>query len=78
MTAAPAPTFYESAYDPQAVLGSKEFRVLAAGDPALSDKEANLACAYNPAHEVHMVRKPQPVAREGEVVVHVRATGICG
>ncbi|CAK9779468.1 putative L-arabinitol 4-dehydrogenase [Cutaneotrichosporon oleaginosum] len=73
-----APTFYESAYDPQAVLQSAEFKVLASDDPRLRDPHANLACAYNPAHEVHMVRKPRPVAREGEVVVHVRATGICG
>lgn len=77
MTAA-APTFYESAYDPKAVLRAKEFKVLASDDPVLGDKDANIACAYNPAHEVNMVRKPRPVAREGEVVVHVRSTGICG
>ncbi|BEI85952.1 hypothetical protein CcaverHIS002_0602390 [Cutaneotrichosporon cavernicola] len=71
-------SFYESAYDPQAVLDSNEFKVLGPDDPVLGDKTANIACAYNPAHEVNMVRKPRPVARDGEVVVHVRATGICG
>lgn len=73
-----APTHYESAYDPARVLKSKEFRVLAADDAALSDKKANIACAYNPAHEVHMINKPVPTPREGEVIVHVKATGICG
>ncbi|BEJ09272.1 hypothetical protein CcaverHIS641_0601870 [Cutaneotrichosporon cavernicola] len=71
-------SFYESAYDPQAVLDSNEFKVLGPDGPVLGDKTANIACAYNPAHEVNMVRKPRPVARDGEVVVHVRATGICG
>lgn len=80
MTAAPAPatSFYESAYDPARVLASSEFKVLAADDKALKDKNANLACAYNPAREVHMISKPNPEPREGEVIVHVRATGICG
>lgn len=78
MTTAPGTSFYEDAYDPQRVLASKEFKLLKADDPILQDKEANISCAYNPAHEVNMIRKPRPMPREGEVVVHVRATGICG
>lgn len=76
--AAPAPTHFETAYDPARVLKSKEFRVLGAGDAALGDKKANIACAYNPAHEVHLINKPVPKPREGEVIVHVKSTGICG
>ena len=73
-----APTHFEAAYDPARVLKSKEFRVLNADDAALADKEANIACAYNPAHEVHIINKPVPTPREGEVIVHVKSTGICG
>ncbi|GMK57854.1 hypothetical protein CspeluHIS016_0406880 [Cutaneotrichosporon spelunceum] len=71
-------TKYEAHYDPTKVLNDPEFRILAAGDAALKDKATNLACAYNPAHEVHMVAKPTPTAGPGEAVVHVKATGICG
>lgn len=84
MTAAPAPaaatgdSFYEQRYDPARVLKHPAFRVLAEDDPLLKDKNANIACAYNPAHEVHMIAKPDVVPRDGEVVVHVKATGICG
>jgi len=78
MTCCAAPTFYETAYDPARVLTSPDFRVLTADDPALKDKKANIACAYNPAHEVHLIHKPAVTARAGEAVVHVRATGICG
>jgi L-iditol 2-dehydrogenase len=79
MTCCPAPnSFYETAYDPDRVLKSTEFRVLKADDPVLADKTANIACAYNPAHEVHLIQKPAVEARKGEAVVHVRATGICG
>jgi L-iditol 2-dehydrogenase len=69
---------FETQYDPTKVLKHPEFRVLAPNDPAVGNKKANIACAYNPAHEVHLIHKPVPVAGRGEVVVHVRATGICG
>ena len=62
---------YEAAYDPSLILSHPEFKKLA-------DDKANLACCYNPAHEVNMVIKPVPKARKGECVVHVKATGICG
>jgi len=76
-TAAPT-TIYQSHYDPQKILKHPDFRILAKGDSELEDSHANIACAYNEKHEVHMIHKPIPVAGTGECVVHVRATGICG
>jgi len=69
---------YEAAYDPSLILSHPEFKKLADDAPELADDKANLACCYNPAHEVNMVIKPVPKARKGECVVHVKATGICG
>ena len=69
---------YEAHYDPSHVLQHPDFRILEDDAPELSSKTSNIACAYNPAHEVHMVNKPVPKAGPGEVVIHVRATGICG
>lgn len=69
---------YELAYDPSLTLNHPEFKKLADDAPELQDPNANLACCYNPAHEVNMVNKPVPKARVGECIVHVRATGICG
>ncbi|KAK7061011.1 hypothetical protein VNI00_000746 [Paramarasmius palmivorus] len=63
-------------YDPRKVLEHPEFRVLAAGEKPSSD--ANIAAFYNPAHEIHLVQKPRPKPGPGQVLVHVRATGICG
>lgn len=74
----PALTAYETRYDPKKVLTHPDFRVLDANDQALNDPKANIACAYNEKHEVHLIHKPMPTAGEGEVIVHVRATGICG
>jgi L-iditol 2-dehydrogenase len=71
---------YEAHYDPKKVLAHPEFRVLAADDPLLlkRDESKNVACAYNEKHECHHILKPTPELAEGEVLVHVRATGICG
>lgn len=72
-------TAFESAYDPVKILQDPSFRIISDADvEAGLSKDLNIACAYNPAHEVHLVEKPVPKAREGECVVHVRATGICG
>jgi L-iditol 2-dehydrogenase len=73
-------THYETHYDPVKVINDPEFRILSAQDPILSKRnvEVNISCAYNPDHVVHMIQKPMPKAGKGEVVVHVRATGICG
>ncbi|WOO80325.1 L-arabinitol 4-dehydrogenase [Vanrija pseudolonga] len=72
------PTFYEAQYDPSKILKHADFKILQTGDAALDDPKANIACAYTPAHEVLMINKPVPVARKGEAIVHVKATGICG
>ncbi|KAG6860878.1 hypothetical protein C0995_006433 [Termitomyces sp. Mi166 len=63
-------------YDPRKVLQHPQFRVLAEGEKP--SKDANIAAFYNPAHEIHLVEKPRPVPGPGQVLVHVRATGICG
>eukprot|EP01117_Protostelium_nocturnum_P006119 TRINITY_DN2205_c0_g1_i1.p1 TRINITY_DN2205_c0_g1~~TRINITY_DN2205_c0_g1_i1.p1 ORF type:complete len:387 (-),score=124.73 TRINITY_DN2205_c0_g1_i1:96-1256(-) len=63
-------------YDPNFVLKHPEFKILNAGEvPAPG---SNIACAYNHKNEIHLINKPIPKAGEGQVVVHVRATGICG
>lgn len=72
------PSAYQVQYDPALTLRHPDFRILESDDPALESKQPNLACAYNEKHEVKMMVKPIPVARENEVVVRVRATGICG
>jgi L-iditol 2-dehydrogenase len=77
--AAPALSRFEAHYDPKKVLAHPDFRILAdESDPAWYDKHANLACAYNPNHEIHMIHKPMPRPGKGEAVVHIKATGICG
>jgi len=60
-------------------LKDKDFRVLDKDeDPYKLPKDTNLACFYNPAHEIHLVQKPMPKAGKGQCVIKVRATGICG
>ena len=71
-------TAYQTRFDPRHVLDDPIFRVIPDNDPVLSKREANVACAYNPDHVVHLIEKPMPKAGLGECVVHVRATGICG
>ncbi|KAG6813881.1 hypothetical protein H0H92_006288 [Tricholoma furcatifolium] len=63
-------------YDPRKILQHPQFRILAEGEKP--SKDANIAAFYNPAHEIHLVEKPRPVPGPGQVLVHVRATGICG
>ncbi|BGP57390.1 hypothetical protein JCM8202_005032 [Rhodotorula sphaerocarpa] len=69
---------YQTAYHPDAVLKSKDFKVLDKGAVPERDTNKNLAAAYAPGAQLHLIEKPVPKAREGEVVLHVRATGICG
>jgi L-iditol 2-dehydrogenase len=38
----------------------------------------NLAVYTNPSHELKVVKTDIPEPKEGEVIVHVKATGICG
>ncbi|KAF8239390.1 GroES-like protein [Tricholoma matsutake] len=63
-------------YSPDKVLKHPDFRILAKGERP--SKTANVAAFYNPANEVHLVQKPRPTPGPGQVLLHVRATGICG
>ncbi|WAR55232.1 hypothetical protein PtB15_4B852 [Puccinia triticina] len=67
-------------FDPKIVLESSEFNVL--GDPAeiaeASASNQNIACCYNDKKQIQMVKKPMPKVHPGQVLVRVRATGICG
>ncbi|KAF9482543.1 GroES-like protein [Pholiota conissans] len=63
-------------YNPRKVLDDPGFRVLKVGEEPAPD--ANIAAFYNPAHEIHLVEKPRPKPGPGQVLLHVRATGICG
>ncbi|KAF9266962.1 GroES-like protein [Marasmius fiardii PR-910] len=63
-------------YDPRIVLNHPEFRVLPLGEAP--SKTANIAAFYNPTHEIHLVEKPRPQPGPGQVLVHVKSTGICG
>lgn len=53
-----------------------DFRILQQGEKPRP--EANIAAFYNPQHEIHLVEKPKPKPGPGQVLLHVRATGICG
>ena len=63
-------------YNPRKVLDDPGFRVLGVGEKP--SPEATIAAFYNPAHEIHLVEKPRPKPGPGQVLLHVRATGICG
>lgn len=63
-------------YSPRKVLDDPSFRILAVGEK--TSPNANIAAFYNPAHEIHLVEKPRPTPGPGQVLLHVRATGICG
>ena len=72
-------TAFEDLYIPKGMLKHPDFRILEDHDRSnLDDPSSNVACAYTPAHELHMIHKPIPTPGPGEVLVHVRATGICG
>lgn len=63
-------------YNPYKVLDDPSFRILDPNETPSPD--ANIAAFYNPAHEIHLVEKPRPKPGPGQVLLHVRATGICG
>ncbi|GAA5883047.1 hypothetical protein JCM8547_006893 [Rhodosporidiobolus lusitaniae] len=69
---------YSAAFDPNLVLQSPDFKILEKGVVPQRDTSKNLAAAYAPGANLHLIEKPVPKAREGEVVLHVRASGICG
>lgn len=63
-------------YSPHEVLDDPRFRILNPNEKPSSD--ANIAAFYNQDHEIHLVEKPRLKPGPGQVLVHVRATGICG
>ncbi|TEB36567.1 L-arabinitol 4-dehydrogenase [Coprinellus micaceus] len=67
---------YAVAFDPRKVLDDPEFKILKEGEKP--DPGANLAVCYNAHKQVRLVQKPRPKPGYGQVLVHVRATGICG
>ncbi|KAF9520538.1 hypothetical protein BS47DRAFT_1370372 [Hydnum rufescens UP504] len=64
-------------YDPKLVLESPAFHILAEGEHP-NDKTVNIACFTNPNHDLHLVEKPMPKPGRGQVLLHIRASGICG
>ncbi|KAL3418235.1 l-arabinitol 4-dehydrogenase [Phlyctema vagabunda] len=44
----------------------------------LSRKPENLSVYTNPKHELHMQSGPVPTLSQGQCLIHIRATGICG
>jgi len=68
----------KSLYDPSIVLDSPEFKILKSSEEIKLHKDCNLACFYNDKKQLHMVKKPLPKVHPGQVLLHVRATGICG
>jgi L-iditol 2-dehydrogenase len=40
--------------------------------------KSNIAVYTNPAHDLKVVNTDIPEPKEGEVIVHVKVTGICG
>jgi len=64
-------------YDPNLVLQSPSFRILGEGERP-KDKGVNIACFTNPNHDLHIVEKPIPKPGKGQVLLHIRASGICG
>lgn len=63
-------------YNPRKILDHPDFKIFAPGEKPSSD--ANIAAFYNPQNEIHLVQKPRPKPGPGQVLLHVRATGICG
>ncbi|CED84470.1 l-arabinitol 4-dehydrogenase [Phaffia rhodozyma] len=72
-----APTNFKL-YDPTKILQHPEFKIYEDVADVPQDGKTNLACCYNQHKQIRMVRKPHPTPGPGQVVVHVRATGICG
>ncbi|PLW13205.1 hypothetical protein PCANC_15212 [Puccinia coronata f. sp. avenae] len=73
-------SIHPALFDPKIILESSEFKVLT--DPEeiaqCSESDQNIACCYNDKKQIHMVKKPMPKAHPGQVLLHIRATGICG
>jgi L-iditol 2-dehydrogenase len=60
-------------YNPRKIFDHPDFKVLADGEkPA---EGANIAAFDNPNHQI---QKPHPKPGSGQVLLHIRVTGICG
>lgn len=70
-------THNQRLYDPKQVNTSPDFKVLGPNDTP-SSKDANIAAFYNEKREINLVEKPKPKPGPGQVLLHIRATGICG
>jgi L-iditol 2-dehydrogenase len=47
-------------------------------DSTSDTNKPNIAVYTNPAHDLKLVKTEIPEPKEGEVIVHIKATGICG
>ncbi|MBW0515676.1 hypothetical protein O181_055391 [Austropuccinia psidii MF-1] len=66
-------------YDPKLVLDSNQFKILKKPDEIPNDNlKINIGCFYNHKKELHLAQKPIPKIFPGQVLLHIRATGICG
>ena len=65
-------------YDPKKDIDSSEFKTFAPDEFPEKNPKQNLAAFTNPNNDLHLVQRPVPKPGPGQVVVHVRATGICG
>lgn len=66
---------YLATYHPDLILKDPAFKVFSEATVPY-DKEQNLSIAYNAHKQIQLVQRPRPVPREGEVVVHIRATSV--
>ncbi|RSH85107.1 uncharacterized protein EHS24_006700 [Apiotrichum porosum] len=55
-----------------------DYSVLSPGAAELADGTSNIKCAYTPELEMKMLLFQKPAAGPEEVVIHLRAAGICG
>jgi L-iditol 2-dehydrogenase len=62
-----------SIYNPRRIL---DHRILSTDEKPSSS--ANIAAFYNAKHELHLVEKSKFKPGPGQVLVHVKATSICG
>ncbi|GAA6010893.1 hypothetical protein JCM10207_003978 [Rhodosporidiobolus poonsookiae] len=64
------PSNYPADFDPAIVLKSPDFKIVEKGVVPQRDPLKNLATAYAPGANLHLIEKPVPKPREGEVVLH--------
>ncbi|KAK4053078.1 hypothetical protein OIV83_001813 [Microbotryomycetes sp. JL201] len=70
--------YYPELFDPAQVLEHADFKVIPRETVPERNVNVNLACAYGPNQQLNLIEKPRLEPKHGQVVIHVRATGICG